>query len=36
MFVYGYVRIAERFLARRQLAGGESGWGRDDTARLKP
>ncbi|MCP4834356.1 MAG: glycosyltransferase family 2 protein [Phycisphaera sp.] len=36
MFVYGYIRIAERFLARRQLAGGESGWGRDDAARLKP
>jgi glycosyltransferase involved in cell wall biosynthesis len=33
MLVYGYVRIAERVVARRQAAAGTSGWGRDETAR---
>ena len=33
MVVYGYIKISTRLLARRQLAAGESGWGRDDTAR---
>ena len=33
MLVYGYVRIAERLIARRQAATGTSGWGRDETAR---
>lgn len=33
MLVYGYVRIAERVIARRQAAAGTTGWGRDETAR---
>ncbi|MDG1977915.1 MAG: glycosyltransferase family 2 protein [Phycisphaerales bacterium] len=33
MLVYGYVRISERLIARRQTAAGTSGWGRDETAR---
>ena len=31
--VYCWVRLRERLLARRQLARGETGWGRDDSAR---
>ncbi|MCP4836223.1 MAG: glycosyltransferase family 2 protein [Phycisphaera sp.] len=31
--VYCWVRISERRLARRQLAAGETGWGRDESAR---
>ena len=33
MAVYGYVRIMERIMARRQIAAGETGWGRDETGR---
>ena len=33
MAVYGYVRIMERIIARRQIAAGETGWGRDDSGR---
>jgi len=33
MFIYGYVRIIERLIARRQIARGETGWGRDETGR---
>ncbi len=33
MVVYGYVRIMERIIARRQIAAGETGWGRDETGR---
>jgi hypothetical protein len=33
MAVYGYVRIMERIIARRQIAAGETGWGRDETGR---
>ena len=33
MLVYGYVRIAERLISRRQIARGETGWGRDETGR---
>lgn len=31
--IYCWVRVRERQLARRQLATGETGWGRDETAR---
>ena len=31
--VYAWVRIRERQLARAQLAAGETGWGRDESAR---
>ena len=31
--VYGWVRIKERHLAKAQIADGETGWGRDDSAR---
>ena len=31
--IYCWVRVRERQLARRQLAQGETGWGRDETAR---
>ena len=31
--VYCWVRLCERILARKQLAQGETGWGRDDSAR---
>ncbi len=34
MIVYGYVRIAERLVAKRQIAAGETGWGRDETGRV--
>lgn len=34
MLVYGYVRIAERLIAKRQIASGETGWGRDETGRV--
>ena len=33
MAVYGYVRIMERIIARRQIAAGETGWGRDESGR---
>ncbi|MCP4893305.1 MAG: glycosyltransferase family 2 protein [Actinomycetales bacterium] len=33
MFMYGYVRIVERLIAKRQIARGETGWGRDETGR---
>ncbi|MDA0295271.1 MAG: glycosyltransferase family A protein [Planctomycetota bacterium] len=31
--IYCWVRIRERQLARRQIAAGETGWGRDDSGR---
>lgn len=31
--VYAWVRVRERQLARAQIAAGETGWGRDETAR---
>lgn len=31
--VYAWVRIRERQLAKAQIAAGETGWGRDETAR---
>lgn len=31
--VYAWIRIRERRLARAQLAAGETGWGRDESAR---
>ena len=31
--VYCWVRLRERQLARRQIAEGETGWGRDESAR---
>ena len=33
MLMYGYVRIVERVIAKRQIARGETGWGRDETGR---
>jgi len=33
MFMYGYVRVVERLIARRQIARGETGWGRDESGR---
>lgn len=33
MAVYGYVRIMERIIARRHIAAGETGWGRDESGR---
>ena len=31
--IYAWVRIRERQLAKAQLAAGETGWGRDESAR---
>ena len=31
--VYSWVRVRERVVARHQLAAGETGWGRDESAR---
>ena len=33
LLVYGWVRVRERQLARRQIAAGDRSWGRDDTTR---
>ena len=33
LVVYAWVRVRERQLAKAQIAAGETGWGRDETAR---